>query len=71
MSILFLTTMYTHYLRIDIQFFVYSLFTIVWLAIPSGVIGFIFFKINTIFKIIIGMIIGPIAAALYLSITLY
>ncbi len=71
MSILFLATMYTHYLRIDIQFFVYSLFTMVWLAIPSGILGFIFFKINAIIKIIIGMIVGPITAALYLYITLY
>ncbi len=71
MSIIFIITDYNQEDRFDIAYFAYGLLHMIFLGIPAGVIGLVLFRIYAVLKIVIGIIVGPITAALYIYVTLF
>ena len=66
MLIIFLVTMLVHYESIDFNYLGYALGHMIWLAIPSGVIGILMRKKNLLVKIFFGILIGPTTAFLFI-----
>jgi len=66
MLIIFVMTMMVHYQSIDYRYLCYALVHILWLAIPSGILGILMNKKHLLIKLFIGIVTGPTTAFLFI-----
>lgn len=66
MLVIFFVTMRVHYSGIDYSYLLYATGHMIWLAVPSGILGAVMRKQNLAIRIFTSIVVGLFTAALFI-----